>query len=142
HATAADHGLIEGYADFCHRIGVSDRALRDRLRVARAFLAAHPDLGAWMDRPLQARLADLRRTKAWSFLSWAICDRQVNLDADLLVAKDLGGLAMTAERCWAEDFAAAREAARRLRWSANWTNAVLREALALVLVWTGQAMKD
>lgn len=142
HATPADHGLIEGYADFCHRIGVSDRALRDRLRAARAFLEAHPDLQAWVARPLEARLADLRRTNAWPFLSWAICDRQIALDADLVVAKDLGGFGLTAEQCWGKDFAVARQAARRLGWSANWTNAVVRETLPLVLAWTGKAMGE
>jgi len=141
-ATSADHGLIEGYAGFCHRFGVSDRALRDRLRAVRAFLAAHPDLRSWMDRPLEARLADLRRTNAWPFLSWAICDRQIALDADLLVAKDLGGFGLTAERCWGEDFAVARESAQRLGWTARWTNTVVRETLPLVLGWTGKAMEN
>ena len=142
HGTAADHGLIEGYAVFCHRVGVSDRALRDRLRAARAFLEAYPDLQAWTDRPLEARLADLRRTNAWPFVSWAICDRQIALDADLLVAKDLGGFGLTAERCWGEDFTMAREAAGRLGWSAHWSNAVIRETLPLVLGWTGKPMGE
>lgn len=49
HATADDHGLLAGYVTFCHQLEVSDRALRDRLRAARSFLAAHPDPQAWMD---------------------------------------------------------------------------------------------
>jgi hypothetical protein len=54
-ATEQDHPLIEGYAAFCQDLidaGVlTDRARRDRLRLARQFLAAHPDLAAWMARP-------------------------------------------------------------------------------------------
>jgi hypothetical protein len=44
-------------------------ALRDRLRLARLFLAGHPDLGAWMTCPTRTRLADLRRVRAWPLLS-------------------------------------------------------------------------
>src|SRR6185503_16955449 len=50
-ATAGDHLLLEGYARFCHRVALPDRALRDRLRLARLFLAEHPDRGVWMTRP-------------------------------------------------------------------------------------------
>lgn len=38
-ATNEDHDLIDGYARFCHDIGVGDAALRERLRLARLFLA-------------------------------------------------------------------------------------------------------
>ena len=121
---------------------MSERALRDRLRAARAFLAAHPDLGAWTARPLDARLADLRRTQTWPFLSWAICDRRVRLDTDLLVAKDMGGVGATAERYCGQEFARAREAAARLGWSAHWREAVVRETLPLVMAWAGKGMDD
>lgn len=43
-ATATDHDLLGGYIAFCRDLCVSDRALRDRLRAARSFLATHPDL--------------------------------------------------------------------------------------------------
>ncbi|MBA3234699.1 MAG: hypothetical protein H0T59_01745, partial [Chloroflexi bacterium] len=69
-AIKSDHGLLSGYARFCAALGVTDRALRDRLRTARAFLGAHPDLDAWLARPLPTRLADLRRIRAWSLLSY------------------------------------------------------------------------
>jgi hypothetical protein len=59
--THADHPLVEDYARFCHELGVTDRALRDRLRLARAFLGQHRDLDAWLARPTRARLADLQR---------------------------------------------------------------------------------
>jgi hypothetical protein len=64
-----DHPLIDDYARFCHRLGVTDRALRDRLRVARTFLTRHDDLQAWMSRPTRTRLADLQRIRAWSLVS-------------------------------------------------------------------------
>jgi hypothetical protein len=51
-ATTADHPLLAGYVAHCRALQVSDRALRDRLRLARQFLACHPDLDAWMARPL------------------------------------------------------------------------------------------
>ena len=139
-ATAADHALLDRYARFCAGRGHTDRALRDRLRLARAFLAAHPDLAAWLARPLDARLADLRRIKAWPLLCFLICEREVALDIDLLIAKDLGGFGETAERYWADDFARANEAVTRLRWRPGWANAVLREGLALVIGWSGKRM--
>lgn len=83
-ATEADHPLLEGYATFCHEIGLFDHALRDRLRLARTFLAAHPDLEAWMARPTRSRLADLSRIRAWPFLCWAGLAGRVRLDLDLL----------------------------------------------------------
>jgi hypothetical protein len=45
-ATEDDHPLIDAYARFCRDLALSDRALRDRLRLARAFLVQHPDLEA------------------------------------------------------------------------------------------------
>lgn len=47
-ATEHDHRLIEGYAAFCQDMidagAMTDRARRDRLRLARQFLDQHPDL--------------------------------------------------------------------------------------------------
>ncbi len=66
--------------------------MRDRLRLARAFLAQHPDLDVWMARPTRTRLADLERIRAWSLVSWAALTGRVQVDLDLLAAKDLGGM--------------------------------------------------
>lgn len=141
-ATADDHALLERYARFCAGLGTTDRALRDRLRLARAFLAAHPDLATWTARPIDARTADLRRIRAWPLVSFLVCEREIALDIDLLLAKDLGGFGETAERYWAADFARAAEAAARLRWKPGWANAVLREALALLIGWSGKRMAE
>lgn len=140
-ATPTDHPLIVGYAEFCQALSLSDRALRDRLRLARRFLEVHPDLTAWMARPLDARLADLARIRAWPLVTYAILTARVPVDLELLVAKDLGGFGRAAERLWPDDFTAARLAAARLGRVPNWTDAVLRECLALVIAWSGHLMR-
>ena len=43
-AVAADHALLSAYVEHCQRLGLSDRAYRDRQRIARAFLPT-----AWDD---------------------------------------------------------------------------------------------
>lgn len=141
-ATAGDHPFLDGYVAHCRLLGVGDRALRDRLRIARRFFEAHPDLGAWMARPLPSRLEDLRRIRAWPLLTHAILSGRVVVDLDLVLAKDLGGFGMAAEVLHREDFGAGREAAARLGWAPGWTNAVLRECLALVIAWTGKKMSE
>jgi integrase len=141
-AFAADHPLMVGYVQHCRGLTVSDRALRDRLRLARRFLEVHPNLDVWMARPLPARLTDLRRIRAWPLLCYAILSRRVAVDLDLLVAKDLGGFGATAERLFPADYEAARSAAGRLGWTPGWTNAVLRESLAVVCAWRGRTMTE
>lgn len=141
-AMTDDHDLLHGYARFCASLEASDKAVRDRLRTARAFLAAHPDLDAWLARPLTARLADLRRIRAWPLLSYLACEGTLRLDIDLLLAKDLGGFGATAERFWAADFARAAGVAARLRWSPRWRGDVLRECLPLILAWTGKELGE
>lgn len=139
-AIATDHDLLGGYARYCATLPITDKAVRDRLRSAQAFLAAHPDLDAWLDRSLPTRLADLRRIRAWPLLSYLACEGAISLDIDLLLAKDLGGLGRSAERYWAADFERVTRVAVRLGWSPRWTLDVLRETLPLVLVWTGKAL--
>jgi hypothetical protein len=141
-ATLADHPLLSGYVAHCRALRVSDRALRDRLRLARQFLARHPDLDAWMARPLDGRLADLRRIQAWSLISYAVLAGRVRIDIDLLVAKDLGGFGRTAEVMFAEDVAHARAACVQLGWSPRWTLDIVRECLPLVLAWCGRRMGE
>lgn len=97
-AIETDRDLLAGYAVFCATLPITDTMRRARLRAVRAFLAAHPDLEAWLARPLTARLADLRRIRAWPLLSYLACEGTVRLDIDLLLAKDLGGFGATAER--------------------------------------------
>jgi integrase len=135
-ATHDDHLLLSGYAQFSHRLGLTDRALRDRLRLARLFLAEHPDLGEWMDRPTRTRLADLRRIKAWPLLSWAALSGRVSADLDLLAAKDLGGMSATVRQLWPEDFQRLWETARRLGWSYYWARSVIDQFAPAVIAWS------
>ncbi|MGB3830185.1 MAG: tyrosine-type recombinase/integrase [Ornithinimicrobium sp.] len=144
-ATEHDHALIEGYATFCQDLidaGVmTDRARRDRLRLARQFLDEHPDLTVWMGTPLPARLRDLARIKAWPMVTFAILTGRVGVDLDLLLVKDLGGFGKTTERLHADDYQSAREIAARLGWSRRWTLDVLHECLPLVLARTARSMR-
>jgi site-specific recombinase XerD len=135
-ATGDDHALLEGYARFCRHVAVQDQALRDRLRLARLFLAEHPDLGEWMTRPTRTRLADLRRIKAWPLLSWAALSGLIRLDLDLLAAKDLGGMSATVRQLWPEDFERLWETARRLGWSYSWGRSVIDQFVPVVIAWS------
>ncbi len=89
---AAGHDLLSTYADHCQTNELSDRARRDRLRIARAFLTAHPDLDAWMGLPTAHRLVELRRTGAWPLLAFALGTGRLRLGLELAGAKNLTGL--------------------------------------------------
>jgi integrase len=131
-----DHSLIEDYAIFCHDLGVTDRALRDRLRLARAFLAQHPDLETWLDRPTRTRLADLERIRAWPLVSWAALTGRIQVDLDLLATKDLGGMSATVRQLWPLEFDRLWERARRLRWSYYWSRSVIDQFVPAVVAWS------
>lgn len=141
-ATEGDHPLLEDYARFCHELGVSDRALRDRLRMARTFLAQHPDLEAWLARPTRTRLADLGRTKAWSLVSWAALTGRLHVDLDLLAAKDLGGMSATVRQLWPAEFDRLWEAARRLGWSYYWSRSVIDQFVPAVVAWSATPIES
>src|SRR5262249_6715322 len=141
-ATEDDHQLLDGYARFSHRLGLTDRALRDRLRLARLFLAEHPDLGEWMTRPTRTRLADLRRVKAWPLVSWAALSGLIRLDLDLLAAKDLGGMSATVRQLWAAEFERLWETARRLGWSYYWGRSIIDQFVPAVIAWSHSAIGD
>jgi len=144
-ATDDDHQLVDGYARYCQDLidmgAVTDRARRDRLRLARQFLDQHPDLEGWMARPLPARLTDLDRVKAWPLVTYAILTGQLRVDLDLLLVKDLGGFGYATERLHADDYRTGREIAARLGWSRRWTYDVLHECLPLLLGVTGASMR-
>ncbi len=140
-ATQDDHRLLDGYARFCDRLGLTDRALRDRLRLARLFLAEHPDLAAWMTRPTRTRLADVHRIKAWPLLSWAALSGQVRVDVDLLAAKDLGGMSATVRKLWPQDFQRLWDTARRLGWSYYWSRSIIDQFVPAVLAWSQTSIR-
>ncbi len=135
-ATEDDHALLDGYAHFCHGPHVTDRARRDRLRLAREFLARYPDLEAWMSRPTRARLEDLSRIKAWPFLAWAGLAGRVQLDLDLLCAKNIGSMSATTRNLDPEGVDRLWERARRLGWSYFWGRSIIDQFLPAVLAFS------
>jgi len=135
-ATNEDHDLIDGYARFCHDIGVGDAARRERLRLARLFLAGYPDLDAWLARPTRSRLSDLKRIKAWPLLCWAGLTGRVQLDIDLLAAKDLGGMSATVRRLWPAAFDELWQTTRELGWSYYWSRSVIDQFAPAVAAWS------
>lgn len=142
YATVEDHALLDGYARFCHEIGASDRALRDRLRLAREFLAQHPDLDAWMSRPTRSRLEDLARVAAWPFLAWAGLSSRVHLDLDLLSVKNVGSMSATIRHLDPEGFERLWEQARRLGWSYHWGRSVIDQFVPAVLAFSSVQIAD
>ncbi|MGH2706486.1 MAG: hypothetical protein ACRDJ4_15785 [Actinomycetota bacterium] len=134
--------MLDAYARFCHEAGVGDRGIRDRLRHARAFLAAHPNANEWMTRPVTARLADLQRDRAWLFIVWAAFAGRMAIDMDLLAAKHLLGLRQTAEALWPEDLAAARDVGVRLRWSPKWTRDVVDETTCALMALSCRRLRE
>lgn len=131
-----DAELFPAYLAHCQRLQLSDRAHRDRERIARAFLAEHPDLRAWMDQPVAARLVELRVSGAWPLLAFAIGTGRVGLDIDLAMAKQLQGLGGIVEQTHPDGFTAVRVAGLRLGWTPSWVDTVLHECLAVILAWT------
>ena len=141
-ATTADHGLLPAYIEHCQRLGCSDRSFRDRLRIGRGFLGAHPDLEAWMQRPIQYRLLELRRTGAWPLVVFAIGTGRIRLDLELAATKQLQGLGVIVEAQHPGDFATVRAAGQRLGWTSGWVETVLHGCLAVVLAWTGRTIAE
>ena len=90
--------LLVAYADVVAELPVGPDARRIRRNGAARLLAMHPQLAAWMSRPTPARLADLKRTGAWPFLTWCFAEGHLTPDLDLLLAKTPGDL----YRQWAD----------------------------------------
>jgi hypothetical protein len=91
-ATEHDHRLLPAYLEHVTALGLSDRALRDRLRAARALLTEAPDLVAWQALPITERLAALKRTRAWPLVVFAIGTGRLRLDLEIMTGKNLAGL--------------------------------------------------
>ncbi len=122
-------------------MGLSEPAIAGRLAGARRFLGAHPDLTAWMDRPLAVRLADLKQPAlAWPLVSFALLSGRLRADFSLLAAKNAGrAFAPAVEALYPDDLAELRAAAGRLHWAGPWAKAVLGHGLPLVVAAAGRA---
>jgi integrase len=134
-----DGDLLADYAAFVAGLELGPSAHELRNRCARKFLDVHPDLDAWMSRPLAARLTDLSRVQAWPFLCWAILTRRVVPDVDLLVSRSQSGMHQLCASLFVDGFTTARNAAEHLGWSPQWVANVLVGPLTLVVAWTGRA---
>lgn len=132
-----DRGLLAGYLAHVKALGLGDRAIRGRVRIAAGFLDRHPDLQAWMGLPTAGRITELKRTGAWPLLCYAIGTGQLRLDLELAGAKQLTGLARIVEDRDPQAFAAARAAGLALGWKPSWVETVLGECLAVLLAWHG-----
>lgn len=136
--TDLDHRLLlSAYLEHVTALGLSDRALRDRLRAARALLGEAPDLTAWMTLPIEERLAALARTRAWPLVVFAIGTGRLRLDLALMTSKNLTGLGRIVQSRHEQSFAAAREAGLRLGWTPGWVSTVLHEGVAVLIAWHG-----
>ena len=136
-ATDRDHRLLPAYLEHVAALGLSDRALRDRLRAARALLAEAPDLTVWMTLPIGERLAALERTGAWPLLVFAVGTGRLRLDLELMTGKNLTGLGRIVRDRHPRGFAAATEVGLRLGWTPGWVDTVLHEGLAVLIAWHG-----
>lgn len=134
--------ILVSYARFVASLTIGPDAKRRRRNAATALLVIHPDLEAWMTRPTQARLADLDRNDAWSFITWCFVKGVLRPDLDLVLAKTPGDLYAEWGRHHPGDVARVVEVAQRFSWSANWTRDVSRSALALVCMWSGRKLDE
>jgi hypothetical protein len=134
--------LLVDYARFVAALRIGPDAKRIRRNAARLLVDAHPDLGAWMARPTRARLADLARTRAWSFITWCFLEGVLTPDLDLLLAKTPGDLYAEWGHRHQDEVGRVVEVAQRFSWSPNWTRDVARSALALLCLWSGNALDE
>ena len=134
--------VLVGYARFVAGLPIGPDAKRHRRTAAGCLLAAHPEVTVWMQRPTTARLADLRRTGAWSFLTWCFLESVVAPDLDLLFAKTPGDLYSEWGHRHHGDVGRVVDVAHRFGWSDNWTCDVSRGGLAIMCLWAGKDLDD
>ncbi len=129
--------LRDGYLDNLLVIGLTPRAMRDRARIADAFLGHHPDLAEWMKLPALSRCEELARTGAWPVIVYAVAHNGLLLDLELIGAKNLTGIGAAIQTRDPDGFAQMRGAGNRLGWTSKWVETLLGQGLAVLLAWTG-----
>jgi len=134
--------VLADYLAHVATLGLSGKAVRDRTRIATAFVTVHPDLREWMTRSASDRRAELRSTGAWPLLCHAIGGGGLRLDLELAAVKNLTGLGRAVEARDPEGFAAARRTGLALGWKPSWVDTVLGECLAVLLAHRGGFVAD
>ena len=138
-----EHDLLAGYGEFVDALNLEPSPRWARRRAARLFVGQHPDLSGWMALPTPTRLRDLRRFKAWPFLSWCLVEGHLHADLELLLAKP-PGVGLPAQWCARHcgDVAAVTDAGRVLEWSESWTREVTVLCLPVMCLWAGKTLTE
>ena len=133
-------GLFGRYEHYVAGLPIEKPARSARLRGARAFLGAHPDLSTWMSSPLDRRLADLRQMpRAQSFVAFAFASGAVRADAELLLARRLGGLGEAVASLFGAELDTLRVAARRLGVADGWAETVVDDVVPMAVALVGHS---
>ena len=124
---------LNAFEAYSSTLGRSDSAVEIRVRLAKRFLAAHPDLSCWSQRPVAARLVDLERIKAWPFVAWMILRGDIATDVEFLLVKHAGCLHQTAINLHPGCFEPVAAAAQRLRWTSKWAHTVAQQGVTVIV---------
>jgi len=135
-------GLLVTYADAVAELPIGPDGKRQRRNAAARLLAICPAPEQWMTRPTPARLADIHRTGAWTFLAWCFTEGHLRPDLDLLLAKLPGSLYQAWAALHRGDIARVADVAGRFGWSANWTRDVAGGGLALICLTAGKSLDE
>ncbi|WP_345353531.1 site-specific integrase, partial [Rhodococcus olei] len=141
-AVADREAVLADYLTHVATLGLSGRSVRERTRIATAFLTAHPDLRDWWRLPAADRATELRETNAWPLLCHVLGRGSLRLDLELAAIKHLTGLGRAVQARDPDAFAAARTAGLALGWTPSWVETVLGECLAVLLAWHGGLVSD
>jgi len=141
-ATEVGTDLVADYLRWVDGMAITSQGKRQRRLAVEAFVATNCDLDEWMTRPTPARITDLRRTGAWTFLTWCFCVGHLSPDVDLLAAKGSGAHYVTWGRFNPDDVAGATEVGRSLGWADSWVHLVCVDGLGMVCLWAQKRMVD
>jgi integrase len=129
---------LEQFATYSSTLALSADAVELRVRLARRFVAAHPDLSVWSQRTVTARLADLERIKAWPFVAWMILRGDIAADVEFLLVKHAGCLHRIALDLHPGCFEPVTAAAARLGWSPRWAHTVAQQGVTVIVAANAQ----
>ena len=134
-------GLLDAYTAAQPLLAGADSYRRVRVRAARRFLDQHPDLKAWMERPVEVRLADVAAAKnSWPLITFALVSTRLQTDAEFLLRKGFGHTM----RHWVcglypHETRLLRDAAPRIGITPAQADTFIAEALAFVIAFTGNS---